>query len=157
MTCAVGVAEAVFTRSGVDGVRVTAVELAGDVVIGVANHLCGLRLVRFGAVLEDVVGNVELDNRQPRASLIFVRRTVVRATWGVGKADLGSPRSINGALWSQLRLRSRSDVPGCQRKAGDSDDPGKTQADCAGRSWSKTMTSVHNKKPILKPEVIHSS
>ena len=148
MICTVGVAEAVLTRSGVDGIRVTAIELTGDIVIGVANHLCGLRLVRLCAMFEDVVRNVELDNRKPRTSLIFVRRTVVRATWGVGKADLGSPRSINSALRSQFWLRSRSDVSSCQRKAGDSDDTGKTHANRAGRPWSKTMTSVHNKKPI---------
>ena len=81
-------------------------------------------------MFEDVVRNVELDNRKPRTSFILVRRTVVRATWGVGKADLGSPRSINSALRSQFWLRSRSDVSSCQRKAGDSDDAGKTQANC---------------------------
>lgn len=145
VTCTMGVAEAVCTRGGVDGIRVATVELACDVVVRVTNHLRGLRFIGLRAVLEDVVRDVELHNRQPRARFMLVGRTVVHTGRGVSKADLGTPRSIDGALRGELRLRSGSGVSSRQRKTRDSDDAGQPQANCAGRSWSNTMTSVHIK------------
>ncbi|WP_340057452.1 hypothetical protein [Corynebacterium parakroppenstedtii] len=88
-----GIRQVVLPRAVVDAIRVLGVQLTRNIVVREPEHLRGLGLVLRRAVLENVIGDIHLHQRQTWTRLVLIRCSHVVTSQRALEGNLGSPRS----------------------------------------------------------------
>lgn len=88
-----GIRQVVLRRTVIDAIRVLGVQLARNIVIREPEHLGGLGLVLGCAVLEHIIGDIHLHQRQTWTRLVLIRGSHVVAGQRALEGNLSPPRS----------------------------------------------------------------